>query len=151
MPRVAPFRGLHYSQGRFGVDPVPERVRSADDAEVAPARVADVTDVACPPYDVIDEAQRRALLAGDPHNAVRLEFSAEPDPHAAAAKDLAAWQADGTLERLREPAAYYYRHGTGSAPDDLTVEGVVIRVLLEPWGDGVRPHEHTMPGPRRIG
>ena len=23
-----------------------------------------------------------------------------------------------------------------------------MRVLLEPWGDGVRPHEHTMPGPK---
>ena len=24
----------------------------------------------------------------------------------------------------------------------------MVRVLLEPWGDGVRPHEHTMPGPK---
>jgi uncharacterized protein (DUF1015 family) len=24
----------------------------------------------------------------------------------------------------------------------------VVRVLLEPWGDGVRRHEHTMPGPK---
>jgi uncharacterized protein (DUF1015 family) len=45
--------------------------------------------------------------------------------------------------------AYYYRHGTASAPDDPSVEGVVVRVLLEPWGDGVRRHEHTMPGPKR--
>jgi uncharacterized protein (DUF1015 family) len=28
------------------------------------------------------------------------------------------------------------------------VQAVVARVLLEPWGDGVRPHEHTMPGPK---
>ena len=82
MPRVAPFRGLHYAHARFGVEPVPERVRSVDDGEVPPAAVADLTDVACPPYDVIDEAERQGLLARDPHNAVRLEFSAEPDPHA---------------------------------------------------------------------
>ena len=61
---------------------------------------------------------------------------------------MTPWLADGTLERRAEPAAYYYRHGTASAPDDLTVEGIVVRVLLEPWGDGVRPHEHTMPGPK---
>ena len=24
----------------------------------------------------------------------------------------------------------------------------MARVLLEPWGEGVRPHEHTMPGPK---
>ena len=148
MPRVAPFRGLQYTHARFGVEPVPERVRSVDDGEVPPTTVADLTDVACPPYDVIDEVQRRGLLERNPHNAVRLEFSAEPDPHAAAAAELAAWLADGTLERRREPAAYYYRHSTSRSPDDLTVEGIVVRVLLEPWGDGVRPHEHTMPGPK---
>ncbi|HEY6609353.1 MAG TPA: DUF1015 domain-containing protein [Candidatus Limnocylindria bacterium] len=148
MPRVAPFRGLHYAPARFGVHPVPPRIRSADDALVTPTAVADLTDVACPPYDVITEAQREGLLARDPLNAVRLEFSADADPHAAAASTLAAWQADGTLERRALPTAYYYRHATGADPDDLTVEGIVVRVQLEPWGDGILPHEHTMPGPK---
>ena len=88
------------------------------------------------------------LLARDPHNAVRLELSAEPDPHAAAADALATWTAGGVLERRAEPAVYYYRHATAGDPDTPTVEGVVARVLLEPWGSGVRPHEHTMPGPK---
>ena len=79
---------------------------------------------------------------------MRLELSSESDPHAAAAATLAAWQADGTLERQPEPVAYYYRHGTASVPDATVVEGIVVRVLLEPWGDGIRPHEHTMPGPK---
>lgn len=148
MPRIAPFRGLHYAHARFSADAVPERVRSTDDADAAPARVADLTDVACPPYDVIGEDQRAELLARDPHNAVRLEYSADPDPHGSAAAALAAWQADGVLERRAEPAAYYYRHATTRDPDDLSVEGIVARVLLEPWGDGIRPHEHTMPGPK---
>lgn len=148
MPRIAPFRGLHYAPTRYAVEPVPERVRAADDADATPERMADLTDVVCPPYDVINAAQREELLARDPHNAVRLEFSAEADPHAAAAEALAAWQADGVLERRAEPAVYYYRHGTTRDPDGLAVEGIVARVLLEPWGDGVRPHEHTMPGPK---
>lgn len=148
MPRVAPFGGLHYSMARFGRATVPDRVRLADDAGAPPTRLADITDLACPPYDVIAESQRKELLARHDHNAVRLEYSAEPDPHAAAAQALAAWSADGTLERRDEPAAYYYRHATASAPDDPTVEGVLLRVLLEPWGDGIRPHEHTMPGPK---
>jgi uncharacterized protein (DUF1015 family) len=147
MPRVAPFAGVHYSMARYGGATVPDRVR-LDDADDAPARVADVTDLCCPPYDVIGEAQRRELLARHNRNAVRLEYSPEADPHGAAARALHAWSSDGTLERREEPAAYYYRHATASAPDDPTVEGVMIRVLLEPWGDGIRAHEQTMPGPK---
>jgi uncharacterized protein (DUF1015 family) len=148
MPRVSAFAGTHYSLTRFGDATVPDRVRLPDDAEAPPTRLADLTDLACPPYDVIDERTRAALLARHDHNAVRLELSPEPDPHAAAAATLGAWIADGILDRRMEPAAYYYRHATPSAPDAATVEGVVVRVLLEPWGDGIRPHEHTMPGPK---
>lgn len=148
MPRVAPFRGLHYAPDRFSNAHVPERVRIADDTDAPPTSVTDVTDLACPPYDVISGAQRRELLGRHDRNAVRLEYSAEPNPHAAAAETLRAWTADGTLERRDEPAAYYYRHAASAHPDDLTVEGIVVRVQLEPWGDGIRPHEHTMPGPK---
>ena len=148
MPRVSAFAGLHYAASRFGSDDVPARVRIRDDDDAPPAHVIDLTDVTCPPYDVIADDRRSELLARHERNAVRLEYSAEPDPHAAAAEALGAWIEDGTLERRAEPAAYYYRHGNPSAPDDPTVEGIVVRVLLEPWGRGVRPHEHTMPGPK---
>jgi uncharacterized protein (DUF1015 family) len=149
MPLVDALPGIHYAVERFGTAGVPERVRIPDDADAPPTTVVDLTDLACPPYDVISDEERQALLARHERNAVRLEYSAEPDPHAAAASALDAWLADGTLARRGEPSAYYYRHGTASAPDDPTVEGVVVRVLLEPWGDGVRRHEHTMPGPKR--
>jgi uncharacterized protein (DUF1015 family) len=149
MPRVSALTGIHYPVERFGSAGVPDRVRIPDDGDAPPTTVVDLTDLACPPYDVISDAQRLALLGRHERNAVRLEYSAEPDPHTAAAAALDAWLADGTLARRSEPAAYYYRHGTASAPDDPSVEGVVVRVLLEPWGDGVRRHEHTMPGPKR--
>ena len=148
MPRVSPFAGLHYSLARFGAQAVPARVRLAADGEAPTPRIADLTDVVCPPYDVIDDAKRRELLDRHDRNAVRLEFSAAPDPYAAAAETLEAWVGDGTLERRAGPAAYSYRHATASAPDEPTVEGIVVRVLLEPWGGGIRPHEHTMPGPK---
>ena len=62
MPRVSPFAGLHYSLARFGAAAVPARVRLPEDDAAPPTRVADLTDVGCPPYDVIDEAKRRELL-----------------------------------------------------------------------------------------
>ena len=148
MPRVAPFAGLHYSLDRFRATGVPARVRLPDDAEAAPTRLADITDLCCPPYDVIGDAQRDELLRRDAHNAVRLEYSAEPEPHAAAAATLEDWVDEGVLGRYDEAAAYYYRHATTADPDLLSVEGVVVRVLIEPWGSGIRRHEHTMPGPK---
>ena len=148
MPRVSAFAGLHYSLARFGAPTVPARVRMAEDDVARETRLADITDVACPPYDVIDEATRRRLLDLHDRNAVRLEFSAAPDPYGAANETLRDWVADGTLERRGEPALYSYRHATASAPDEPTVDGLVVRVLLEPWGGGIRPHEHTMPGPK---
>jgi uncharacterized protein (DUF1015 family) len=136
MPTLRPLRGLGYVLDRFGM-PAPPGMR-----------IADVTSVVCPPYDVISPAQQAALLARDPRNAVRLELSAEPDPHAAAAATLAAWQGDGTLERRAEGSAYYYRHARTAAPDEPTVQGVLARLELEAFGAGVRAHEHTMAGPK---
>ncbi len=148
MPTVRPFRGLGYSLQRFGAGVVPPRVALADDPDPHPGRVADLTDLACPPYDVIDVAQQRALLDRHPRNAVRLELNPEPDPHAAAAATLAEWRDDGTLEPSGEPHLYHYSHPRPGQRDEIGVQGMLGRVLLEPWGEGVRPHEHTMPGPK---
>lgn len=54
MPLVAPFRGLHYALDRFGATEIPERVRLAGEGSSTEGRVADLTDLACPPYDIID-------------------------------------------------------------------------------------------------
>ena len=75
MPRISPFRGLHYSP-RFAAAALPDRIRTPEDADAPPARVADVTDVACPPYDVIGDELRDELAARHDRNAVRLEYSA---------------------------------------------------------------------------
>jgi uncharacterized protein (DUF1015 family) len=126
MPLVRPFRGLGY----------------------APDRFADLTDLVCPPYDVISPAQQAELLARHERNAVRLELPPDPDPHESAAATLRAWRADGTLELSPTPAVYSYRHGTAHSPDEASVHGILARVLLEPFGGEVRAHEHTLPGPK---
>lgn len=148
MPRIAPFRGLHYAKPRFSGEQVPPRVRTAADAGAPPSSLVDLTDLACPPYDVIDDAQRDGLLRRDPRNCVRLEHSAEADPHSAASGALSAWTAEGTLVRMAGRVAYRYRHATTADPDLPSVDGLVTRVALQPWGDGILPHEHTMPGPK---
>ncbi|HEX9635757.1 MAG TPA: DUF1015 domain-containing protein [Candidatus Limnocylindria bacterium] len=126
MPLVRPFRGLGYALDRY----------------------PDLTDLVCPPYDVITPAQQAELLARHERNAVRLELPPDPDPHAAAAATLAAWRGDGTIVLRGEPSVYHYVHGTSRRPDDLVVHGVLARVLLQPLGGEVRAHEHTMAGPK---
>jgi len=148
MPPVRPVPAIAYALDRLGSAHIPDRVRLAGEEGAHPGRLADVTDLVCPPYDVISPEQQRALEARDPHNAVRLELSSAADPHGAAAATLAAWLGDGTLARPAEPAFYYYGHARAGAPDDPAVHGILARVLLEPYGDGVRAHEHTMPGPK---
>ncbi|MDQ3880669.1 MAG: DUF1015 domain-containing protein [Chloroflexota bacterium] len=145
---VTAFRGLSYSLDRYGAHDVPPRVRLPGEPAEHPGRIADVSDVVCPPFDVIGEVDRRALLNKHPRNAVRLERAAGDDPYGAAAAALHEWTADGTLQRRSDACLYYYAHGTSAAPDEPSVRGVVARVLLEPWGARVRPHERTLSGPK---
>jgi uncharacterized protein (DUF1015 family) len=148
MPPVRPLPAIGYALDRYADRVIPERVRLPDEGPEHPGRLADVTDLTCPPYDVISPDQRLALEERDPHNAVRLELSSGPDPYATAARELAAWLGAGVLARPPAPAFYDYSHARPEAPDEPAVHGVLARVLLEPYGDGVRAHEHTMPGPR---
>jgi uncharacterized protein (DUF1015 family) len=152
MPQVRPLRGLGYALDRFGGTEIPARVRRPGEGSQHPGRVADLTDVVSPPYDVIGDSQRASLLGRHPKNVVRLELSAEAAPHRAAAEALAAWREDGTLG-LRSRAAFYaYRYAPAESSPEVVesdeVRGILARIRLEPWGRGIRPHEHTMPGPK---
>jgi uncharacterized protein (DUF1015 family) len=150
MPDVRPFRAITYAPERFAQPVIAERIRLPDEPDATPAgrRVTDLTDLACPPYDIIGPELQADLLARHERNAIRLELPPGDDPHAAAASTLAAWLAEGTLARHAEASVYYYAHASTAAPDDPTVQAVLARVLLEPYGAEVRRHEHTMPGPK---
>ena len=69
MPLVRPLRGLGYALDRFGGTEIPARVRRDGEAP-NPGRVADLTDLVSPPYDVINDstatllADTRATLCG---------------------------------------------------------------------------------------
>ncbi|HEY7875935.1 MAG TPA: DUF1015 domain-containing protein, partial [Actinomycetota bacterium] len=109
----------------------------------------------CPPYDVISPDEQAALYERDPHNAVRLELpraegGGEEARYASAAATFARWRADGTLAEDPEPALYVYRqdfHDRNGTP--RRVIGCIGALTLEPFGDGVLPHERTMPGPKK--
>jgi uncharacterized protein (DUF1015 family) len=71
-----------------------------------------------------------------------------------AAGALRDWLASGALRRDAEPSLYVHRHTFEVAGRDGTAAmsrlGLLAAVRLEPWSTGaVKPHEHTMPGPKQ--
>ncbi len=118
---LAPFRALRYD----------------------PAHV-DIGAVIAPPYDVIDDAERDALEARDPHNVVRLTLPrGGEEGYATAAATLAAWRRDGSLVADATPAVYVYEQQAAGHVQ----RGLVGALGLSPAEDGiVLPHENTMSG-----
>lgn len=102
----------------------------------------------CPPYDVIDAGTRRALLAADPDNAVRIirpEAADGTDPYRGAADQLAREVRDGLLRPDDERALYVYEMAEA---DGARTRGLLGAVELRDPADGViLPHENTMAGP----
>jgi uncharacterized protein (DUF1015 family) len=112
----------------------------------------DIADVVAPPYDVIDDAQRAELAARSPYNVVELDLPRDPeggDPYEHAAELLGRWSEQGVLIRDADPTIWGLEQDY-TAPDGSrqTRRGFLARVKLAPYGEGIRPHERTQPGPK---
>ena len=118
------------------------------------AAVRSLGDVTAPPYDVIDEKQRAALLSRSPFNVVEIDLPRTgqgSDPYAHAADTIEEWRLEGILTDDREPALWALTQDY-TAPDGSghTRHAILARVRVEDYGPGkVRPHERTQPGPKQ--
>jgi uncharacterized protein (DUF1015 family) len=131
MAHVEPLRALHYD----------------------PAVAGPLQNLAAPPYDVIDPAQRAELQDRSPHNVVAIDLPEDPeggDRYAHAAALLEAWRAEGAVVQDDEPAVWaIVQDYTGPDGRTLTRNGFFARVRVEEYGPGtIRPHERTHPGPK---
>jgi uncharacterized protein (DUF1015 family) len=129
MADVQPLRALHYDQSVVGP----------------------LADVVAPPYDVIDDEQRAALIARSPFNVAAVDLPrGEPDPYAAARELFESWQLQGAVVRDHGPAVWAHTQDySGPGGRTLTRRGFFCRVRIEEYGPGrVRPHERTHPGPK---
>jgi uncharacterized protein (DUF1015 family) len=102
----------------------------------------------CPPYDVIDDSLRAALLAADDDNAVAVILPLEsdgPDRYAAAAQRLTKSVDDGLYAVDEVPALYVYEMTDAAG---AATRGLLGAVELRDPADGIiLPHENTMAGP----
>jgi len=126
MADVRPFRGLRYA-GKAS---------------------APLTDLICPPYDVISPAQRETLEARNPYNSIHIELpQGEGDAaYANAALLLAQWQQQAVLTRDETPSYYFMRHTFRYDGKSLARWGLMAAVRLEEYDQRViLPHEETRP------
>jgi uncharacterized protein (DUF1015 family) len=111
----------------------------------------DLASVLCPPYDIISERQQRELYARSPYNMIRLEYPLPPAAGTAdesskyeiAGRTFREWMQLGVLRRDVQPAMYVHDHAFRYRGTRHVRRGLVARVRLHPWYEGVYPHEMT--------
>lgn len=134
MAKITPFRGLMFNQEKAGA----------------------ITDLVCPPYDIISSQEREKLYQKSPYNVVRLEFGKE-DPadnqndnrYTRAAALLQDWIKNDILCRDQSPAFYVYEMEYAAGAATKKLRGFISLVRLEEYASGIiKPHETTLSGPK---
>ena len=136
MPKVYPFCPLQFASGR-----------------------GDVSAKVAPPYDVLDQKDKDALLTGDEHNIVAVDLPHVPpkelgpkEVYEAAAATLREWVENGVLGRRDAPAVFAYRQTFNFLGASHQRCGMACTVETLPFGPrpggGILPHEQTFSGPK---
>ena len=87
MAEIKAFRGMRYNTYRAGK----------------------LSELCCPPYDIISEKERQGYIAHNKYNVIRLELPREgEDVYRTAAEVLDMWRDDGILVHDTKPALYIY-------------------------------------------
>ncbi|MCM2271838.1 MAG: DUF1015 family protein [candidate division Zixibacteria bacterium] len=110
------------------------------------------SQVACPPYDVLNTQEARAMADGNPRSFLRvnkaeLEFADSanpysPDVYQRAKENLAGLERDGIMIRDPQPCFYLYR----LTMDGRKQTGLVALTSVAEYDQGkIKKHEHTRP------
>ena len=128
MATIKPFRGCRFNPGVAG----------------------SLSDVICPPYDMIGPELKAELQRRSPYNAVHLEGGEHPDPidpqagYQQASRLFRQWLADDALEQDDGPCFYLMRHAYDFGGRTRQHVGLFADVLVEDYDAGaVLPHEFT--------
>jgi len=106
------------------------------------SRGESIEDRISPPYDVIDDDQKRALQSHD-HNITRVTLGATRGSYTKAAKELEEWTEGKAIIADRKDSFYVYRQTFLENGTALTRTGIIGRLRLEPYGGNILPHEET--------
>lgn len=145
MPTIYPFAAVQFAQA----------------FSAKPGHQADLSTLLAPPYDVLDQRGKDALLARNDDNIVAIDLPHLPakqlGPDAAyqsAALRLRAKLKDGTLARREKPVMFAYRQTFTFAGKEHRRAGLIATLDVRPFGPskdgsgGILPHEQTFSGPK---
>lgn len=123
MAIVKPFKGLRYSE-----------------------MAGNIEKLVCPPYDIISEDRRKALLSTNPYNMIRLELPREgEDVYYKAADTLEKWLEQGIVATDQTENFYIYSEAFEVEGKSYSLKGIIGRVKLTNFDEGVViPHENTL-------
>ncbi|MDY7010157.1 MAG: DUF1015 domain-containing protein [Planctomycetota bacterium] len=115
----------------------------------------DISRFIAPPYDVLSQADKNALLAGDEYNIVAVDLPHVPpkqvgpdEVYQAASDRLDEWKSSHLLRQDDKPAIYAYRQAYSWAGLTHTRHMMICRVRATELGRDVIPHEKTFAGPK---
>lgn len=116
----------------------------------------DISTRLAPPYDVLDEKDKRALLAPDSKNFVAVDLphippksAGPPEVYQASQRQIEVWLAEGVLVYDTQPAIYVYHQIYNHGGTRYVRKMFFARLRIEPFGTGsVFPHERTFGGPK---
>jgi uncharacterized protein (DUF1015 family) len=131
MPKIHPFRGVHFDAAKLGKD---------------------LSKVTTQPYDKIDAALQDEYYRRHEHNLIRVILRKEEpgrDRYRDAAATLEDWLAKGVLVREAQPALYVYHQGYRTPQGPKVRKGLSALVQIDEPGKGkILPHEQTHTGPK---
>jgi uncharacterized protein (DUF1015 family) len=134
MAEIRPYRAVYYNESLVG----------------------ELSDVICPPYDIISPQMEQELYDRSPYNFVRIENnrqlpqdSATDNRYTRSASIMQKWLEDGVLVTDWKAAIYIHDHYFNCNGRKYMRRGLSLRVRLEDWHRNiVRPHEGTLSGAR---
>jgi uncharacterized protein (DUF1015 family) len=116
---------------------------------------ADISALIAPPYDILSQDDRSALLGRSPHNIVAVDLPHFPpkkvgpdEVYQRAAKLLEDWKREGELGQEKAAAIYVYEQAFEWAGKSYARKAILCGVRGTKLGQDVIPHEHTFAGPK---
>jgi uncharacterized protein (DUF1015 family) len=114
-------------------------------------RKIDLSKTVCPPYDVINQRQRRGYMKNSKYNIVRIELPETkgngPD-YNKAKKDLYSWIKKGILKEEKSTAVYIYLQEYKISKRTFRRYGILSLLSLKGAKENnVLPHEKVFPAP----
>ncbi|MBI5573343.1 MAG: DUF1015 domain-containing protein, partial [Elusimicrobia bacterium] len=104
-----------------------------------------ISDLICPPYDIISSAEKQLLLKKSPYNAIKIEL---PESYISARKNFDLWKSKKILIKDEKPSFYFYEQSFKIKGRNYVRTGFFSLLKTEKFGKNIFPHEKTHTAPK---